>query len=203
MKGSQAKNALNQWLSENAIPAAKDLLNMAFVPRRSYDLLLQGTASPQLAAQFRIFLVTGLLEFKLTSDEQERYESLKKKDLNVAMDENIAKYFIGQWKQYKILPNQNESLTLAGGKIQHKDFLRKTLAGTTTSSTIKKENDYFNPCITEIEKVLSEGNVAVKNYRKRHDGDLRKLHELLTVIFSGNPESAYAIISQTKKQFKH
>lgn len=176
---------VQSWLNAKELQTY-ELLNLAFVPNRSFEGILDGSY-PSIAARQRLYLVTKLDLFKLSESEIKEYNRQKSKPAtrhkDVAGEEKIALFFIERWKRDGILPSKDESLLISAGKKQDKVIVRGDILKKYFSNETRPIVTPTNQVSKEKESVLedSKNSPEVKTNNVLNSGDnlRRKLFEMI------------------------
>ena len=123
--GNFKKQEFMSWCTKNNVTQF-EAFSIAFVDESTAKNVLYDIR-PVLAAQFRLWKLTGLDCFKLSNDEMNVYSLEKKRKLFIVQDEQIMQYFLDQWTTDKKTPSEKDSLSLRSEVKQNKKELRITL----------------------------------------------------------------------------
>jgi hypothetical protein len=208
MKGENKslRLALENWIQQHEI-TKYDFLSIVFTPAFTLDDILRGKRS--LAALFRIYLLTNLIEFKLSNEELKAYEEVNKKKQITIDDEKITRHFIERWKAEKAIPAGDERLVWAERNNPDKDkvrtiLLKRYFKGAKSQNAIKaggenKKSIVVKPvgasvisqAADELEHVLNLKKEDIADYRKGKASGLKRLKVLVDFFVKENPKEAY------------
>ena len=210
---------LEQWFARTKL-SRRDLLNLAFVARRSFEDIQKGIR--RLPSLYRLYLVTGLKEFELSHEEEVKYEEMKMETPTTKLDEIICAYFAKNWKENSTLPKEEDLLWVSARERRDKKVLQgeiiKRYFGSNSSShvqtakkatTTSKEvsitevSNALPAVIYEIEEVLEGNAELIEAYRKKNGKFLKNLKTYLNILFVESPSQVKADYENFKKTEKN
>ncbi len=197
---------LMSWLEEKKLSIFQ-LLSMAFVPLRTFEDIRDGKR--YVASLFRLYSFTELDEFKLSEEEMQKYENIKKSDQQIQADEMISGYFLKQWTDHGKLPEEIDSLSFSSKKKQDKIVLSRTLLKkfftnkkkpVQTSSSLET-NRFLDLTIVTLKEALGSDPTSCENFSKRNGPKLKDLSSLLNILFGENPTEVYNLFISKENLF--
>lgn len=210
-------DSLKEWLKTSNLELYQ-LLNIAFVPRRTAEDILGPKEYPSIAARQRLHNVTKLDEFKLTPTETVEYEKLKSSNTKgVDDDEKISERFLKLWREENLTPSKEDSLMLTVTRKQDKKELTHLLLERyfNTNSKPKRQkvakhngadreplsllSTISKALRQETERELRGEKISFDVFWKNNGEELKKLCGVLNILMDGNPQKAYQQLMETKK----
>lgn len=207
------RQALEDWLNQNRINKA-DLFCLAYVAPATLSRVMRG--SDYVPTQYRVYLVTGLAEFKLDQAQQEKYDrhiSFKKEEY---WEEKICKYFIEKWKTTGKLPELEFRLYTSSNNSQNRaeltEKIKKQLLTLEVPVPIKEVEQETGQVVQMVDtmevlhgqllELLTSGTESeVTEFAKLHKKSMQKLYSHFVILLDAKPFNAATNVRELKKNF--
>lgn len=184
MNSNNAGPALKKWLSEADL-SMPEFYCLVYATRSTIERMIRD-GREFIPTQHRVYLLTKLTEFKLTSNQLEKYQKNIDRKSNDYWDEKISEYFINEWRKTGKLPNVEYRLATTSSKYQNRELLtqkiKKELLGITTEpeqKVVSVVNDSRSPLSAD---------------------DFSQLHQKIEAYFRGvSEEELLKFVTKNKK----
>lgn len=206
------RQALENWRTENRINKA-ELNSLAYVAEATVNRVING--KNYIPTQHRIYLVTGLPEFKLDQAQQEKYNKCIAWAKEEYWEEKICKYFIEKWKTTGKLPELEYRLYISSSNSQNRAELTEkikkellTEVPMPTKAPEKNTVQVVQDVVTmevlnnELMQMITTGTEAeISEFAKANKKSMQKLYSNLVVLLDPKPFNAATNIRELKKNF--
>lgn len=211
---NNTKKALQDWCSKNNL-SLWDLLSLTLIPSRTIDnACYNGIRS--LGVFNRVYLLTGLEEFKLTEKEQ---QNITKRAADKKSDEywnfKIASKFINDWKRDGTLPDPELRLVVNKETKRSKEDIvllyreKYSNIDHIPTSSSKKEpvvssdtENSIDVLLENLRNAVNLPNSKLTEFIQANKQSLREISSNVNLLLHDDPIWAIKTFKQTETKFE-